>query len=436
MAEIQNLEFKNMLPGQGEAVCDLVRRVLDEDEKEKEGRSLTTPLGRAALDRYASPEALEHRGDLGYVHELAYVSDVLVGMIELRGPDRISMLYIHPDYAGKGLGSRLVARAVARCARIAPKAKFMTVYATDGAVDFYERAGFVRGGARKESSGVFSTLYKLDLKPKGKAVPAKLYGSPVELFVFTGTGNSLLIAQTVAEVLRQEGKPVHLHSMDAPCPQVLHEESAVGLAFPVACFSTYPTVWRFVESMPAGAGREVFMLGTCGGAAGGMQGPLRKLLLKKGYKPVAAGIFVMPGNYNNKTLPLEKNTARVEKATLEARSFAYELLKGERQWGGGIPILSSLTYRLGQTRKPWNLFYKIFPIAVDFAKCIRCGRCVKECPAKAILMEESGPAINPKVCESCQRCVGFCPTGAMQVPGKPAEPYRAMSYEDFKAAFE
>ncbi|MDR1379417.1 MAG: EFR1 family ferrodoxin [Synergistaceae bacterium] len=435
MADIQNLEFKNMLPGQGEAVCDLVRQVLDKQVLDKQEEKDFTPLGRVALDRYASPEALEHRGSLGYVHELAYVSEVLVGMIELRGPDRISMLYIHPNYANKGLGSRLVTRAVARCAAIAPKTRYMTVYATDSAANFYERAGFVRSGARKESNGVFSIPYRLDVKVKGKAVPAKLYGSPVELFVFTGTGNSLLIAQTVAETLRQEGKPVHLRSMDTPCPDILHEESAVGLAFPVACFSTYPTVWRFVESMPMGAGREVFMLGTCGGAAVGMQGPLRKSLLKKGYKPVAAGIFVMPGNYNNKTLLLEKNTARIEKATLEARSFAYDLLKGGRRWGEGIPLVSSLGYNLGQTRKPWDFFYKIFPIAADFAKCIRCRRCIDECPAKAILMEDSGPVINPKVCESCQRCVGFCPTGAMHVPGKPAEPYRAMSYEDFKAAF-
>jgi ferredoxin len=273
------------------------------------------------------------------------------------------------------------------------------------------------------------------LKARNKPLPAKLHSGSVEFFVFTGTGNSLLAARTMAEVLRQEGLSVRLHSMDKPCPEVLREESAVGLALPVACFSTYPTVWRFVDSMPPGEGREVFMLGTCGGVSGGMQGPLREILSKKGYKPIAAKIVVMPGNYNNKTLPVEKNTARVEKATLEARSFAYELLKGERQWGGGIPLLSSFCYRLGQTRKPWNLFYKIFPIAADFAKCVRCKRCVDECPSKAIRMEESGPVIDPKVCESCQRCVGFCPTGAMRVPGKPAEPYRAMSYEDFKAAF-
>jgi epoxyqueuosine reductase QueG len=45
---------------------------------------------------------------------------------------------------------------------------------------------------------------------------------------------------------------------------------------------------------------------------------------------------------------------------------------------------------------------------------------------------ENYPIITPIFCESCQRCVGFCPTGALHVPGKPAEPYRAMDYEEFK----
>jgi ferredoxin len=51
-------------------------------------------------------------------------------------------------------------------------------------------------------------------------------------------------------------------------------------------------------------------------------------------------------------------------------------------------------------------------------------------------MEEGYPVIDRLVCESCQRCVGFCPKSALHVPEKPAEPYRAMSYEDYKASFE
>ena len=428
------MEFKNMRPGQGEEVHALVLKAVEASEKGKKGEPGFTPEGKIAFERYVAPVALEQRASLGYVHELAYVSGELAGVMETKGPDRITMLYIHPDYANKGLGSRLVARAASRCLMIAPKIKQMTVYATDDAVDFYERAGFVRNGSRKESGGIYATPYKLLLNVKGKALPSRLHTGSVEFFVFSGTGNSLLIARVMAEILKQEGISVRLRSMDEPFSGAISEETAIGLAFPVACFTTYPSVWRFIASMPEGEGREVFMIGTCGGFSGGMQGPLRKALTRKGYKTIAAKFCVMPGNYNNKTLPRDKNAARVEKALLEARSFAYDLMKGGTEWSGGTPLFSRLLYLLGQTRKPWDVFYKMFPIEVDREKCTRCGRCVNECPAKAIEMEDF-PVIDPKTCESCQRCVGFCPVGALHDPRKPAEPYRAMPYEEFKAAF-
>ena len=432
MAEIQNLEFRNMLPGQGKEVSALVGEALSQSLSANE----VSQRGQAALKRYISSEAIEQRSQMGYVHELLYVSDTLAGVIETRGVDRISMLYIHPAYVNKGLGSRLIARAAARCSKIAPGVKHLTVYSTDDTVDFYERAGFVSSGARKESGGIFSTPYKLPLKTRGKLPSAKLHGGTVEFFVFTGTGNSLLVAQAAAEILKQEGLSVRIRSMDQPCPRDLSAETAVGLAFPVACFTTYPAVWRFIETMPAGGGREAFAMGTHGGAPFGMQGPLRKVLLKKGYKPVAAKFFTMPGNYNNKTLNVEKNAARVSKAFLEAQSFAYDLLNGSSGWRGGVPLLSDWAYRLGQTRLPWNMFYKVFPISADKEKCVRCKRCVSICPAAAVTLKEGFPAVEPLLCESCQRCVGFCPAGALHVPGKPAEPYSAMSYEDFKASFK
>jgi Pyruvate/2-oxoacid:ferredoxin oxidoreductase delta subunit len=417
-----------MAPGQESEVSALVRGAI----RHCGGAQMSSC---AALERYSSPTALEGRAKLGYTHELAFVSGVPAGMIELKGPGHISMLYIHPDYASKGIGSRLVARAVFRAASL-PKIKYLTVHAADEAMDFYEHLGFTRNGARRKTGGVFSTPCRLALGGRSGVLSSKLRGGPVELFVFSGTGNSLQIAQAAAAVLTEEGVPVRLRSMDEPCPAVLSEESAVGLAFPVACFSTYPTVWRFIESMPAGEGREVFMLGTCGGASGGMQGPLRRVLTKKGYRPLAAGFFVMPGNYNNKTLPTAKNDARVKKALTEVRFFICDLLRGSLRWSGGIPLLSALLYRLGQTRKPWNFFYRLFPISVDPERCIRCGRCADNCPERAIAIPSGEPpVVDASLCESCQRCVGFCPSGALRVPGKPAEPYRAMTYEDFRAAF-
>jgi ferredoxin/GNAT superfamily N-acetyltransferase len=434
VAEIQGLEFETMRSGQGGEVCRLVSEVIEN------GKNALAPDERQVFDRYVTPEAMESRIAMGYRHELVYVSGVLAGMIETKGPEQVSMLYVHPAYAGKGLGSRLIARAAPRCSAESPKAKALSVYATDDAISFYERVGFVRGGARKVVGGVASTPYKLPLVRRERMLSSKMHAASVDLFVFTGTGNSLLVAQAAAETLRQEGLPVRLRSMDAPCLSPLKEEAALGLAFPVACFSTYPAVWRFIDSLPDGNGREAFVMGTCGGLPGGMQGPLGKVLREKGYNPVAAKFFVMPGNYGNKKLPVERNARRMGRALLEARSFASDLLRGQTEWSNGIPLLSALMYRLGQTRKPWDFFYRLFPIAADPEKCTRCGRCVRNCPARAITMETSAqggcPAVEPKLCESCQRCVGFCPAGALHVPGKPAEPYRAMSCEEFDTAFE
>ncbi|MDR2522750.1 MAG: EFR1 family ferrodoxin [Synergistaceae bacterium] len=426
MPEIQNLEFTKLLPGQGAEVSALARKAVDMSEFNG-----FTPDGQRAFERYTEPLAIEQRGRMGFELELAWVSGVLAGMVETK-ERRIAMLCVHPDYTRKGLGSRLVARALLRCAASDPSIKYISLHAADGATGFYERVGFVRCGSRKESAGIFSTPYKFALK--SKPPHTRLRSTSVDFFTFSGTGNTLLAARTIAETLNQEGLTVRLRDMEGSCP-ALSETTAVGLAFPVACFSTYPSVWRFIDSMPPGEGREVFMAATCAGAGMGMQGPVRAALLEKGYRAVGAKIFLMPGNYNKKTLSLEKNAARVEQTLLEARFFALDLLGGRAKWSEGIPMLSRPLYRLARTRRPWDFFYRfICPIAVSPGKCARCGRCAEDCPTKAITLAEGYPAIDAALCQSCQRCAGFCPAGALGVPGKSFEPYRAMSYEEFKRA--
>ena len=58
-------------------------------------------------------------------------------------------------------------------------------------------------------------------------------------------------------------------------------------------------------------------------------------------------------------------------------------------------------------------------------------RCAENCPVGAIDGSGEFPYINKNICESCQRCVAFCPAHAIVVPGKPAEQYRAMEFEEF-----
>jgi ferredoxin len=55
---------------------------------------------------------------------------------------------------------------------------------------------------------------------------------------------------------------------------------------------------------------------------------------------------------------------------------------------------------------------------VDQSKCIRCGTCAKNCPAKAIIRTEMNGTlikvvVDPKKCTACGICVALCPVKAI-----------------------
>ena len=64
-----------------------------------------------------------------------------VGFASLAGADKLDLLYVHPDYAGQGLGAML-ADALEKLAgaRGAPQ---MTSDVSDNAVPFFEKRGYV-----------------------------------------------------------------------------------------------------------------------------------------------------------------------------------------------------------------------------------------------------------------------------------------------------
>ncbi len=253
----------------------------------------------------------------------------------------------------------------------------------------------------------------------------------VDFFVFSGTGNTLMIARGVGRGLSEKGWEVNFHRMDKSTGREIADDSMVGLAFPTAYFSTYPVALDLISRLPEGKGRKLFMVTTAAGATGGSERKFSRMIEEKGYVPAGSLAVIMPSNYNNKSLPEEKNRNLVAAGMKKARSFADRLVSGTAEWSRGIPLFPSMWHWFVTSGKALPFFYRFFPIQVDKDICIRCMRCVNNCPVGAVVVEGDSPVIRKEVCQSCQRCVAFCPVHAIGVPGKPLEQYRAMSFEEF-----
>lgn len=259
------------------------------------------------------------------------------------------------------------------------------------------------------------------------------------LAVFTGTGNTLVAAEYLARRLTDAGKRVRLVPMEKPgrLEAVGFEPNAtLGLAVPVACFTTYPTAWRFIDALPDGGGRGVFLLATMGGMGGGMEGPVGRALARKGYRLLAAVTVTACGNYGGGVPADERREAIFARVRTRVDAFADDLLAGRRRWNRGrFNPISALTYRLGRKGTSFRFFRRLYTATVDPAACTGCRVCAELCPERAITVND-GKAEIGDACQSCQRCVGFCPVGAIGFPGKPRRPYHALALGELRAFLE
>ncbi len=57
----------------------------------------------------------------------------------------------------------------------------------------------------------------------------------------------------------------------------------------------------------------------------------------------------------------------------------------------------------------------VFPIYTVEAECQDCYKCLRQCPVKAIKIEQGRAAVIPDACIACGHCVEVCPVGAKRI---------------------
>ncbi len=235
----------------------------------------------------------------------------------------------------------------------------------------------------------------------------------ISIYVFSGTGNTLTVANKLAEIFDKNSYNAKVFRMEAVEPQNLNLSSTIGIGFTIAFWNTYPFVRKWLDNLPDGKGTEIFLFATMGDSSCGMIHHIAKILEKKNYKILDADSFLMPNNF----LLVQGDKANEEKRNknlLKVEAFANDIMT-DYEYKPKINFFTKLAFKITSyiTLKLWNtkVAKKIMKFKLNKEKCVKCGVCAKLCPVENIEMQEY-PQFKDK-CLFCLRCVSYCPQAAL-----------------------
>ena len=257
----------------------------------------------------------------------------------------------------------------------------------------------------------------------------------VEIYFFSGTGNTYLAAKKIAETFTKNGCAVNLFPIEKSDPSKIDLSKTIGLGFPIACWNTYPFVRKFFENLPKAEGAEIFVFTTMGDSSLKMAANTGHVLSKKGYSVTGTKGFCMPNNFIA-VRSEDKNKEKIKKAYLKIESFALDILnktsKAEK-----TNIFLRFCYQVSKfitNTWYWKLNQNIMRLNLDQKKCAKCGLCAEICPVKNISYGQY-PAFDGNKCQFCLRCASYCPKKAIKKFFVP-KTYRALDNEEMKECFQ
>jgi GNAT superfamily N-acetyltransferase len=100
--------------------------------------------GIIEFSKYITPKFTEYRLMHDHFILLALDNGMIVGVIEVRNNNHISLFFVKKEYQNKGIGKNLHELAINKCAITIPKVPFVDVHSSPYAVPIYEKLGFAK----------------------------------------------------------------------------------------------------------------------------------------------------------------------------------------------------------------------------------------------------------------------------------------------------
>jgi ferredoxin len=253
----------------------------------------------------------------------------------------------------------------------------------------------------------------------------------IELYYFSGTGNSLHVAREMQRRIPE----ANLN----PMIRMLHfsaiktSAGAVGFVFPNFCLTIPIPVYEFLHKADLASARYLFAVCTRGGSQTEAFEYIDEILKVQGKALNARLDINMPWNhcFGKENLPGMNSAERI--AQLEAKMQSqlddfcrfilarepylhkeagdYEISAGMKLFDFLVP--KSLNYKAHET------MYRKLVHFLASSQCNGCGICAKVCLNEKIELVGKKPIWKEKVaCYACFACINYCPRQAIQVQSR------------------
>jgi ferredoxin len=275
----------------------------------------------------------------------------------------------------------------------------------------------------------------------------------IEIYYFTGTGNSFVVAKDISYKTGAKLVPIaSVMDMELIKP----EADCIGIIYPDYHSNVPNIVRRFINKLVIESSTYIFGITTFGGSSPGISlDCLKELIEKRGGNLSFGSAVRMPYNYiipclkKNSGSSIKLNPQNDDEQTRMFDEWKIRLesicLMIEKREKGTVEKKSVMLFRIidflnvkntlgkymwmkmaGYKGKTPSAFADSIRLMdhgfTSNTKCNRCGTCSKVCPVINIVIEDNGPLWLHK-CEQCFACLQWCPQeainfGANKIPGK------------------
>ncbi len=256
--------------------------------------------------------------------------------------------------------------------------------------------------------------------------------SKVKIYYFSGTGNSLHVAQEIQKQIPDTTLIPLLSLLNKEAIEL--KADIIGLVFPIYLSSTPIPVREFIKKIHFKPEQYLFAVTTNCGYPGKLEYYLEKLLTKRGKRLDFYYTLKMASNTPKGLQPsfmiaqnwastiTEKNISALEENVQKELDIIVKAITNkEKNIGKDSPKHKNAVARvINKTLQlPLQWYIEGINAKIGFytdSTCTGCGLCESVCPSKKIKMNNGKPLWQEDIrCYYCYACFNFCPEQAILV---------------------